>query len=218
MQRVLNSTLTYGSVSAAPTAQNSPPELHFCFMNYLIQPSLVGSLTEKNGYNLTYPTTCTTYIFSNLLLGNVSSMESESALQLSKMKLMSKEFDMGLTLAGISLMFVLCQSIKLVVDIYELMVCDHFKIAKEGYDPKCHNPIKIDIIASFGNLFVCINSAANFLLYMVKGEKFRDAFCQTYFSCKSSNILPNHSTNLTMTSRTNSISIRKNYSTKNEIN
>ena len=90
---------------------------------------------------------------------------------------MSKELDMGLTLAGISLMFVLCQSIKLVVDIYELMVCDHFKIAKEGHDPKCHNPIKIDIIASFGNLFVCINSAANFLLYMVKGEKFIDDFC-----------------------------------------
>ena len=66
-------------------------------------------------------------------------MESESVLQLSKMKLMSKEFDMGLTLAGISLMFVLCQSIKLVVDIYELMVYDHFKITKEGYDPKCHN-------------------------------------------------------------------------------
>ena len=29
--------------SAAPTAQNSP-ELHFCFINYSIQPSLVGSL------------------------------------------------------------------------------------------------------------------------------------------------------------------------------
>ena len=162
-----------------------------------------------NGYNL--------YLVKSFL-GNVTSTEDESVLQLSKMKLMSKEFDMGLTLAGISLMFVLCQSVKLVVDIYELMVCDHFKIAKEGYDPKCHNPIKIDIIASFGNLFVCINSAANFLLYMVKGEKFRDAFCQTYFSCKSSNILPNHSANLTMTSRTNSISIRKNYSIKNEIN
>ena len=159
-------------------------------------------------------------ILSNLLLGNVSSMESESVLQLSKMKLMSKEFDMGLTLAGISLMFVLCQSIKLVVDIYELMVCDHFKIAKEGHDPKCHNPIKIDIIASFGNLFVCINSAANFLLYMVKGEKFRDAFCQTYFFCKSSNVLPNHSTMMSRmnSSVNNSISIRKNYSTKNEIN
>ena len=70
----------------------------------------------------------------------------------------------------------------------------------------------------FWKSIFCINSAANFLLYMVKGEKFRDAFCQTYFSCKSSNVLPNHSTNLTMTSRTNSISIRKNYSTKNEIN
>ena len=82
---------------------------------------------------------------------------------------------------------------------------------------------KIYIAATYWNIFVCINSAANFLLYMVKGKKFREAFCQTYFSCKSSNVLPNHSTNLTMMSRMNSsvnksISIRKNYSTKNEIN
>ena len=39
--------LTYSSwevfFSAAPTAQNSP-ELHFCFINYFIQSSLVGSL------------------------------------------------------------------------------------------------------------------------------------------------------------------------------
>ena len=147
-------------------------------------------------------------------------MESDSVLQLSKMKLMSKEFDMGLTLAGISLMFVLCQSVKLVVDIYELTVCDHFKIAEEGHDPKCHSTIEIDVIASFGNLFVCINSAANFLLYMIKGKKFRDAFCQTYFSCKTNN-LSNNSTNVTMMSRVNSsmnnsISIKKNYTTNQQ--
>ena len=33
------------------------------------------------------------------------------------------------------------------------------------------------------NLFVCINSYTNFLLYMVRGKKFREAFYQTYFSC-----------------------------------
>ena len=44
---------------------------------------------------------------------NLITESEESVLQLSKIKLMSKEFDMGLTLAGISLMFVLCQSVKL---------------------------------------------------------------------------------------------------------
>jgi hypothetical protein len=35
--------------SAAPTAQNSP-ELHFRFINYFIQPSLVGSLHASDSY------------------------------------------------------------------------------------------------------------------------------------------------------------------------
>ena len=98
------------------------------------------------------------------------------------------ERDMAITLVAISLMFVICQSIKLVVDIYELTVCDHFKIAEEGHDPKCHNPTKIDVVASLGNLFVCINSAANFLVYMIKGKRFREAFCRSYFSCSEANL------------------------------
>ena len=101
------------------------------------------------------------------------------------------ERDMAITLVAISLMFVICQSIKLVVDIYELTVCDFSKIAIEGHDPKCHNPTKIDVIASLGNLFVCINSAANFLVYMIKGKRFREAFCHSYFSCSEENIPAN---------------------------
>ena len=97
------------------------------------------------------------------------------------------ERDMAITLVAISLMFVICQSIKLVVDIYELTVCDFAKIAIEGHDPECHNPTKIDVIASLGNLFVCINSAANFLVYMIKGKRFREAFCHSYFSCSEEN-------------------------------
>ena len=97
------------------------------------------------------------------------------------------ERDMAITLVAISLMFVICQSIKLVVDIYELTVCDFAKIAIEGHDPECHNPTKIDVVASLGNLFVCINSAANFLVYMIKGKRFREAFCHSYFSCSEEN-------------------------------
>ena len=101
------------------------------------------------------------------------------------------ERDMAITLVAISLMFVICQSIKLIVDIYELTVCDFSKIAIEGHDPECHNPTKIDVIASLGNLFVCINSAANFLVYMIKGKRFREAFCHSYFSCSEENIPAN---------------------------
>ena len=98
------------------------------------------------------------------------------------------ERDMGITLVAISLMFVICQSIKLVVDIYELSVCDHFKIAIEGYDKECASTNTIDVFASLGNLFCCINSAANFLVYMIKGKRFREAFCHSYFSCSEGNI------------------------------
>ena len=91
------------------------------------------------------------------------------------------EIDMAITLVAISFMFVFCQSIKLVADVFEHRVCDHFKIAEKGYDKNCHNPEKIDTLISMGNLFCCINSAANFLVYIIKGKNFREAFFDKYF-------------------------------------
>ena len=93
----------------------------------------------------------------------------------------SREVELAITCVIISLMFVVCQIVKLVADIYELAVCDHFKLHKNGYDPSCQNNVTIDIFMCLGNLFSCINSASNFLLYMIKGKIFRDAFCKTYF-------------------------------------
>ena len=46
---------------------------------------------------------------------------------------------------------------------------------------KCETTVFIETMISLSNLLVCFNSAANFLLYMLRGKKFRDAFCQTYF-------------------------------------
>ena len=39
---------------------------------------------------------------------------------------------MTITLMAISLMFVVCQIIKLITDVYEMSVCNYFKIADEG--------------------------------------------------------------------------------------
>ena len=92
---------------------------------------------------------------------------------------------MAITLMAISLMFVVCQIIKLITDVYEMSVCNYFKIAAEGYDNDCASTETIDVFASLGNLFCCINSAANFLFYIIKGKKFREAFYKKYFSfCK----------------------------------
>ena len=91
------------------------------------------------------------------------------------------EIDMAITLVAISFMFVFCQSIKLIADVYEDGVCDHFKIAEKGYDQNCHNPKEIDILICLGNLLCCVNSAANFLVYIIKGKNFREAFFEKYF-------------------------------------
>ena len=45
---------------------------------------------------------------------------------------------------------------------------------------------------SLSNLFACVNSAANFLIYMLRGKKFRDAFLQTYGMKRRSASNANH--------------------------
>ena len=103
----------------------------------------------------------------------------------SKIVLKPHEVDLGITLVAISMMFIFCQSVKLIPDIYEMITCDHFALAQKNEMERmegCSSTVIIDTFASLGNLFCCINSAGNFLLYMLRGKKFRDAFTQTYFS------------------------------------
>ena len=47
--------------------------------------------------------------------------------------------------------------------------------------PSCQSTAFIDTAISISNLLTVINSAANFLVYMLRGKKFRDLFLQTYF-------------------------------------
>ena len=44
----------------------------------------------------------------------------------------------------------------------------------------CESIPALETIITLSNLLMCINSAANFLMYMVRGTKFRRAFLQTY--------------------------------------
>ena len=45
----------------------------------------------------------------------------------------------------------------------------------------CQTTEFIESAISISNLLTVVNSAANFLIYMLKGKKFRDLFLQTYF-------------------------------------
>ncbi len=84
-----------------------------------------------------------------------------------------KEKALGVTLIGVSVLFLSCQSLKLIPDVYEF-ICD---------TEYCESNPVIDTLISLSNLLMCINSAANFLMYMVRGTKFRRAFIRTYAGC-----------------------------------
>ncbi len=86
-----------------------------------------------------------------------------------------------MTLVTISLLFIICQSVKIIADVYEL-----FCVKEERSDGKmtCDSNAFIETAISLSNLSTCVNSSANFLVYMLRGKKFRDLFLETY-CCKN---------------------------------
>ena len=61
------------------------------------------------------------------------------------------------------------------------MLHDTSIIVQETGLPDCRSTPFIDTAISLSNLFAVVNSAANFLIYMLRGKKFRDLFLKTYF-------------------------------------
>jgi len=58
-----------------------------------------------------------------------------------------------------------------------------FPWQSEYNENECKPNQVIDVAISVANMSSCINSAANFLVYMLRGKKFRDMFLQTYCCC-----------------------------------
>ncbi|XP_059079468.1 G-protein coupled receptor daf-37-like [Tigriopus californicus] len=86
-----------------------------------------------------------------------------------------EEHNLGLVLFAMSTLFIICQSFKIVPDLYELIWCEPTK--------ECQfNPFTSGVIR-FSHLLVCINSSANFLIYLLRGQKFREAWMKTYGCC-----------------------------------
>ena len=75
-----------------------------------------------------------------------------------------------------SVLFVACQSIKIIPDIYELFVCQ----AQDLQGKPCKPGPIVDGIVRISHLMVCVNSSANFLIYYMYGSKFRKAWGLTY--------------------------------------
>ena len=83
-----------------------------------------------------------------------------------------EEHSLGIILIIMSILFIICQSLKIVPDMYEIIVC-------KG-PGKCEFPPIIKNLTMISHLLVCINSAANFLIYYCAGGKFREAWLETY--------------------------------------
>ena len=74
----------------------------------------------------------------------------------------------GIILVCISVMFVLCQSVKIVPDLYEVLFC---RIGSSGLNSKglCISHSVIDYIVDVSHLLLAINSSTNVIIYMLKG-------------------------------------------------
>ena len=53
----------------------------------------------------------------------------------------------------------------------------------------CESTPSFEVVISLANLSTCVNSAANFLVYMLRGKKFRDLFLDTYCCCRYHTLL-----------------------------
>ena len=84
-----------------------------------------------------------------------------------------EEHSLGIILIIMSILFIICQSLKIVPDMYEITVC-------KPVNNKCEFPPIIKNLTMISHLLVCINSAANFLIYYCAGGKFREAWLETY--------------------------------------
>ena len=108
-----------------------------------------------------------------------SKLQSMSEEQIKFFENQRQEHKLGVMLVAISLLFVTCQSFKLIPDVYEALFCMHKGTGE------CTAPAFVNKVVDLSHLLVCFNSAANFVIYLLGGEKFRRAWVETYlpWSC-----------------------------------
>ena len=87
-----------------------------------------------------------------------------------------QEHKLGTLLVSISVLFICCQSFKMIPDIYELIFCPPV----EGKEQECETTPFISTCVSLSHLLVCGNSALNWIIYLLAGEKFRRVWRETY--------------------------------------
>ena len=106
--------------------------------------------------------------------GSDGQNEDQREIQLSHQK---KEKNMAKVLVCIVILFLICQSLKIIPDIYEAVVC-------RGKPTECKSNFVMDIIISVSHLCLAINSAANFVIYILRGDRFRVILTKLLCKCQ----------------------------------
>ena len=77
---------------------------------------------------------------------------------------MSKEINLASVLVFISILFIICQSVKIIPDLYEVFFCER---NDEG---RCVAGAGIEYTVEVSHVLLAVNSSANFLIYAARGE------------------------------------------------
>ena len=112
----------------------------------------------------------------------------------------TRDFKSATSLLGVAVSFVLCQSVKIIPDIYELRNCDYLKVSfnqityklkqnKNGGNIKylitfhtfiqfqslrCNSTFTIEALVAVSNLLLAINASATIFIYYRKRKKVKD--------------------------------------------
>ena len=106
--------------------------------------------------------------------------QTDSEEEMRNFERQRQEHKLGILLVSISILFISCQSFKIIPDLYEVMYCP------ERGTENCQVTDFINHCITLSHLLVCFNSSANFVIYLLGGEKFRRVWCETYMCKKGS--------------------------------
>ena len=105
-------------------------------------------------------------VISALIIHTILILENGNLNEESSTNIQQDEINLARTLIVVVLVFLICQSVKLIPDVYEVVACPG--------DPQeeCQSPIWIEAIIDISHLLLAINSSINFIIYTVARKYF----------------------------------------------
>ena len=86
------------------------------------------------------------------------------------------ELQLAQTLAMVEVVFIVCQSFKIVPDLYEVLICPRNEDGEANEE--CMSSPVIEAIIDLSHLMLAINSSVNFFIYVLNRGRFRESIVQ----------------------------------------